>query len=158
MDKRLQLQRAFFRYRADIVQRKFPCQNGPLHTVLVQQFRTGYVMDGHLRAGMHRQAGQRITDQIDKTDILYDHRVHADFIELRQIEQKPHHFLIRDQGIGSHVNLQAVEMRQVYRFTYLLQGKVIRKSAGGKAFSAQINCIGAIGDRGAERFKTTGRG
>ena len=157
VDEHFQRDGAFFLDGADIGEGQLPGQNGPAHAFRRQQTGSPGIADRHLGAGMDSQTGHGLPQGVQQADILHDDRVHAHSIKLGRIKQKRAQLPVAHQRVGGDVDFDPVEVGQTHGLAQFFHRKIVSKSPGGKAFSAQIYRVRSVGDGSLQRGEAARR-
>ena len=115
MDKDLDLHPGFS-HASDHVQAAFPGCYHPADAGIQQEAGAGGIVDGHLGAGMHLQAGTAFLDLGQYPQILHQNCVWFQLTQLLQKLSQLRPLPLLDQGVDRHIHPPAIKMGEINRF------------------------------------------
>ena len=144
--------------RPDVFEGVLARQYHPLHAESLHNARAGGIVHRHLRRAMDLELRIHPLNEPHDAEILHDGRIDAAVDALTEIGERLPQFLGLDQHIEREVDPCATGVGDGACLGELVQGELGALVAGVVHRRAEVDRVGAIGDRSTDRVECAGRG
>ncbi len=157
MHERLDFDPAFTGETADLVERDLSRERHAGNAERPESPHSERVVRVHLGRRMNANIRQQGAQRAQETEVLDDDCVHAGLP--RAVDQ--FHCLVelalKHHDVRGQVDADSAEMRVPAHLSEAVEGEVLRSAAGVETLDAEVDRIGAVGDRSAECVRSAGR-
>ena len=114
------------------------------------------IVHRHLRRAVDLQRGVHAPDQADEPQVLHDHRIDAAIDALAEQCERVCQLGGLDEGVQREIDARPARVREPTCLIQLVERELRAIVARIESLGAQINRVGAIGDRGPRGVERAG--
>ena len=136
---------------------QFAGKDNALYALFAQQVYRSGARSVHLRRRVQHQTREKFLHHAHNAEILYEDRIGADLVQIRQKAVQTLRFVFFDDGIDRYVYFFTEFMNSLHRRFELIPCKIGRAQPRVKTFESQINRVGALAYRRVQCFRVSRR-
>ena len=142
---------------ANVVERQLAGQDDPLDSQPADEFDPARLGERHLRRAVDRQARREAADQADEAQVLHDDGIRPGCDEAAEKAGRFGQFVGEDQRVEGDIAQHVSPMEIGHHLGQFGKREIRGPMAGVEIGQAEIDRIGPIGHRRAQRFPIAGR-
>ena len=159
MHEHLERHRCLFADCQDLVDRKLPRDDHPLHAERLGQRDALGAGECHLRGAMQRQVGTDLADEPGRADILHEHGIDARRRHRLDHPGKLRQLAAEDQHVERGIPLEPAQVEHLHQPGQVFEREVCRAGPGVEAdVEPEVDGVSPVLDRRADAVPIPGRG
>ena len=118
----------------------------------------GWIVDRHLRRPMNLERRIQLADQANESDVLHDHGVDSAVDGLSEKHQRVNQFIRLDEDVQRQIDPAAPPVGEATGLGELVERELGAFVPGIELCRAEIDGVGAVGERGTNGVERSGGG